>query len=294
MKNHQHRSNKDTSESTSLNAHPLRVTAPWLADAPRPITCLTAYDFTMAALLDKAGIDLILVGDSLASPMQGKGNTLPVTMDQMVYHCACVTAGVQRAFVVGDMPFLSYQVSTEEAVRNAGRLVQEGGVGGVKLEGGAPFADTIRAIVRAEIPVVGHIGLTPQSVNRMGGYRVQGKGKEGEKNFRSRTRSQILADARAVESAGAFCLVVEGVPSELGAEISREISIPTIGIGAGNSCRGQILVTHDMLGLSLRESPKFVKQFGNLQEAVLQSVVGYVSEVIAGNFPGPEHSYGDR
>jgi 3-methyl-2-oxobutanoate hydroxymethyltransferase len=221
----------------------------------------------MAALLDRAGIDIILVGDSLASIVQGKATTLPVTMDQMTYHCACVAAGVNRALVVGDMPFLSYQISPHDAVRNAGRLVQEGGVGAVKLEGGAVVADAIQAIVRAEIPVMGHVGLTPQSVHRMGGYRVQGKGISGDKNLRSR------------------------VPAELGSEITEALTIPTIGIGAGNGCRGQILVTHDMLGLSTREIPKFVKPFGAVGDAVVQSVQAYISEVHSHQFPGQEHSY---
>jgi len=270
---------------------PSRVTTPWIADAPRPITCLTAYDFTMAALLDRAGIDIVLVGDSLASIVQGKATTLPVTMDQMTYHCACVAAGVKRALVVGDMPFLSYQISPEDAVRNAGRLVQEGGVGAVKLEGGTVVADAIQAIIRAEIPVMGHVGLTPQSVHRMGGYRVQGKGMSGDKNLRSRTGQQIVDDAIAVEKAGAFCVVVEGVPAELGAEITAALTIPTIGIGAGSGCRGQILVTHDMLGLSTREIPKFVKPFGAVGDAVIQSVQAYILEVHSRQFPGQEYSY---
>ena len=270
---------------------PSRITTPWIADAPRPITCLTAYDYTMAALLDRAGVDIILVGDSLASVVQGKTTTLPVTMDQMTYHCACVAAGVKRALVVGDMPFLSYQISPEDAVRNAGRLVQEGGVGAVKLEGGAVVADAIKAIVRAEIPVMGHVGLTPQSVHRMGGYRVQGKGISGDKNLRSRTSQQIIDDAIAVEKAGAFCIVVEGVPTDLGSEITAALTIPTIGIGAGNDCRGQILVTHDMLGLSTREIPKFVKPFGAVGDAVVKSVQAYISEVHSHQFPGQEHSY---
>lgn len=276
-------------ETSSLE--PSRVTTPWIAEAPRPITCLTAYDFTMAAILDRAGVDIILVGDSLASIVQGRTTTLPVTMDQMAYHCKCVSSAVKRALAVGDMPFLSYQISPEEALKNAGRLIQEGGVSAVKLEGGSAIFDAIRAIVRAEIPVMGHVGLTPQAVHRMGGYRVQGKGIEGDKNLRSRSRQQIIDDAKSAEDAGAFCVVVEGVPAELGAEITASITIPTIGIGAGNSCRGQILVTHDMLGLSTREIPKFVKPFGALGEAMVQSVSSYIAEVHSGRFPGEEYSY---
>lgn len=279
------------SGNSQMRRSPSRVTVPWVADAPRPITCLTAYDYTMAVLLDQAGIDLILVGDSLGSVIQGKSTTLPVTMDQMTYHCACVSAGVQRALVVGDMPFMSYQSSVEEAVRNAGRLVKEGGVSAVKLEGGAVVADAIHAIVSAEIPVMGHVGLTPQSVNRMGGYRVQGKGSERDKNLRSRSSQQVIDDALAVEAAGAFCVVLEGVPAELAAEITKVVTIPTIGIGAGKTCRGQILVTHDMLGLSVRELPKFVKTFGALGDAMVHSVGAYIDEVLAGSFPAEEHSY---
>lgn len=281
---------KETGSAHTQRA-PSRVTVPWVAEAPRLITCLTAYDYTSAVLLDQAGIDVILVGDSLGSVIQGKSTTLPVTMDQMTYHCACVSVGVQRALVVGDMPFMSYQTSVEEAVRNAGRLVKEGGVSAVKLEGGSVVADAIHSIVKAEIPVMGHVGLTPQSVNRMGGYRIQGKGSELDKNLRSRSSQQVIDDALAVEAAGAFCVVLEGVPAELAGEITKILTIPTIGIGAGKTCRGQILVSHDMLGLSVRELPKFVKTFGALGDAMIHSVRAYIEEVLAGSFPGEEHSY---
>jgi 3-methyl-2-oxobutanoate hydroxymethyltransferase len=245
----------------------------------------------MARLLDTAGVDIILVGDSLSSPMQGKKTTLGVTMEQMCYHCKAVSSAVNRALVVGDMPFMSYQACIKDAVRNADRLVQEGGVSAIKLEGGLSMRETIRAIVQAEIPVMGHIGLTPQSFNRMGGYRIQGKGLAGEKQLRSRTAEQILEDALAVEEAGAFSVVLEGVPAELAAEITNRLNIPTIGIGAGGKCRGQILVTHDMLGLSLGEVPRFVKKFGSLSDIVQNLVSNYITEVQTGKFPDEEHSY---
>ncbi|MDX9710494.1 MAG: 3-methyl-2-oxobutanoate hydroxymethyltransferase, partial [Trichloromonas sp.] len=219
------------------------------------ITVLTAYDYPFARLMDLAGIDMILVGDSVGTVVAGYDNTLPVTLEEMLYHTRAVVRGTSSALVVTDMPFLSYQVDLAEARRNAGRLIKEGGAQAVKLEGGENIAATIRAIVDMDIPVVGHIGLTPQSIHRMGGFRVQGK-----EDLQAR---QLLADARAVEQAGAFALVLEGIPAPLAREITETVSIPTIGIGAGVHCDGQVLVIHDILGLCEKYSPKFVKRFAD-------------------------------
>lgn len=249
----------------------------------RKITMLTAYDYSMARLLDESGIDAILVGDSLGMTMQGGTTTLGVTLDQMVYHCKCVTRGVKRALVVGDMPFLTYHVSVEEAVRNAGRFVQEAGVNAVKLEGGVAMADTVRAIVRAQIPVMGHIGLTPQSVNVFGGFKIQGREEQKAR--------QLLDDALALEEAGVFAMVLEGVPQALAKLITERVSVPTIGIGAGKYCDGQVLVIHDMLGMYSDFTPKFVKQYARLNEAITQAVTGYIGEVREGSFPQPQHTF---
>ncbi|MGZ3459153.1 MAG: 3-methyl-2-oxobutanoate hydroxymethyltransferase, partial [Archangium sp.] len=219
-----------------------------LKQSGQKICMVTAYDATFARVLDEAGADVLLVGDSLGMVVQGHDSTLPVTLDQMVYHSAAVARGAKRALVVGDMPFMSYQVSVQEAVRNAGRLVAEGGVGGVKLEGGAEFADVVSAIVRASIPVMGHVGLTPQSVHKMGGYVVQGRDEDAAR--------KILEDAIALERAGCFSLVLEGVPLELARTISQRLSIPTIGIGAGKYCDGQVLVCYDLLGMNPDFKPK--------------------------------------
>ncbi|OEU59222.1 MAG: 3-methyl-2-oxobutanoate hydroxymethyltransferase [Desulfuromonadales bacterium C00003094] len=247
------------------------------------ITVLTAYDYPFARLMDQAGIDMVLVGDSVGVVVAGYDNTLPVTMDEMVYHTRAVARGVQQAFIIADLPFLSYQVDVVEARRNAGRLMQEGGAQAVKLEGGCNVATTIRAIVDMDIPVVGHIGLTPQSIHRMGGYRVQGKQAE--------QAQQLLADAHAVEEAGAFALVMEGIPATLAAEITAAVGIPTIGIGAGVDCDGQVLVIHDILGLCEKFSPKFVKRYADLAGTIRGGVEDYIREVRNGEFPGPEHSF---
>lgn len=247
------------------------------------IAMLTAYDYPFAKLLDEAGIDMVLVGDSVGSVVAGYDNTLPVTMEEMLYHSRAAARGLHRALLVVDMPFLSYQVDLREARLNAGRLVKEGGAQAVKLEGGVPVAETIRAIVDMDIPVVGHIGLTPQSIHRMGGYRVQGKQDEQAR--------QLLQDARAVQDAGAFAVVVEGVPAGLGKEITANLSIPTIGIGAGPDCDGQVLVLHDILGLFDKYAPKFVKRYIDLSGPIRQGVGDYVREVKEGVFPGPEHCF---
>ncbi|MCE9666278.1 3-methyl-2-oxobutanoate hydroxymethyltransferase [Myxococcus stipitatus] len=247
------------------------------------ICMVTAYDATFAHILDQSGADVLLVGDSLGMVIQGHESTLPVTMDQMVYHTAMVTRGARRAHVVADLPFMSYQVSVQDAVRNAGRLVSEGGAGSVKMEGGAEFADAVRAIVRASIPVMGHLGLTPQSVHKMGGYVVQGRDEEQAR--------RILDDALALEAAGAYALVLEGVPLELARTITQSLSIPTIGIGAGRHCDGQVLVCYDLLGMNPDFKPKFVKRFANLHGAITDAAGAYFSEVRDGMFPDEEHSF---
>jgi 3-methyl-2-oxobutanoate hydroxymethyltransferase len=244
---------------------------------------LTAYDFPTAQIVDQAGIDMILVGDSLGNVVQGLANTLPVTMDEMIYHTKMVSRGAVSAMVVGDMPFLSYQAHKAEAIRNAGRFLKETNAEAVKLEGGSQMAETIRAIVDAGIPVVAHIGLTPQYVHMMGGFKVQGRDEAA--------REKILADARAVQDAGAFSVVLEGIPASLGAEIHKALHIPTIGIGAGPDCDGQVLVLHDLLGLFERFTPKFAKKYVNLKEQAIKAVKEYKHEVEAGTFPSEEHSF---
>ena len=247
------------------------------------ITMITAYDYSMARILDENGIDAILVGDSLAMPIQGKDSTLEVTIDEMLYHCRCVSRGVKNAMIVGDMPFLTYHINTEEAVRNAGRFIQEGKAVAVKLEGGASMAGTVKAIVRAQIPVMGHIGLTPQSVNVFGGFKVQGKEVD--------TAKALIEDALALEEAGAFAIVLEAVPEMLAKLISEKVGIPTIGIGAGKYCDGQILVLHDMLGLYSDFTPKFVKQYANLRGAMAEAVGNYINEVRSQQFPEKQHTF---
>ncbi|HYB99276.1 MAG TPA: 3-methyl-2-oxobutanoate hydroxymethyltransferase [Candidatus Limnocylindrales bacterium] len=266
-----------------------KVTVPAIlaAKGERKLAMVTAYDFTFARLADRAGADLLLVGDSLGMVMQGCENTLSVTMDEMVYHTCMVARGHRRALVVGDMPFLSYQVSVADAVANAGRLIKEGGAEAVKLEGGVHVAETVARIAAMDIPVMGHIGLTPQSVHRMGGHKVQGRKPGREAGGRER----LLEDALALEDAGAFAVVIEGVPADLAAEITAELTIPTIGIGAGVHCDGQVLVLHDVLGLEDRLAPKFVKRYAELGSAAVDAMAQYVDEVRAAQFPTPAHSF---
>lgn len=252
-----------------------------------PIVAITAYDFPFTRIVDSAGIDLILVGDSLGMVVQGLDTTLPVSMDEMVYHCRMVTRARPRALVVGDLPFLSYQVNPSDAVANAGRLIKEGSVEAVKLEGGLAVAETIRAIASVDIPVMGHIGLTPQSVHRMGGHKVQGRAR-GEKPGQ---RDRVIADALAVEDAGAFAIVLEGIPRDLAAEITERLTIPTIGIGAGPDCDGQILVLHDVLGMSDRVSPRFAKRYAEVWHVASEAVRAYVEDVRSGVFPTDQHSF---
>ena len=257
-----------------------------MKQAGERITMLTAYDATFARLFDQGGIDVLLVGDSVGMVVQGQKSTLPVTMDQMVYHSAAVARGSQRAHLVGDLPFGSYQGSPDDAVKNAMRLVSEGGMEAVKLEGGAEYAEVIARIVRAGVPVMGHLGLTPQSVHKLGGYVVQGRSEE--------KAQKLLADARALEAAGCYSLVLEAIPAPLAAEITLAVSIPTIGIGAGASCDGQVLVSYDLLGLNPDFSPKFVKRYADLAGIIGEAVAQYLGEVRTGAFPGPEHSFGSE
>ena len=263
-----------------------KVTAPEIMKRKQTgekITALTAYDYSFARILDDAGIDILLVGDSLGSVIQGHESTLPVTLEEMIYHTRAVARGRKRALVVADMPFLSYQVSLEEAKRNAGRFLSEGGAEAVKIEGGVPMLETIEAIVQIGIPVMGHVGLTPQSIHRFGCYRVQGKEKE--------QREKILQDALAVEEGGAFSIVLEGIPMDLAQEITRRLSIPTIGIGAGMHCDGQVLVVHDMLGLFDKYTPKFVKRYAELRDVMADAVKRFIADVRGGSFPDDEHSF---
>lgn len=247
------------------------------------ITLLTAYDYPTARLLDEAGIDILLVGDSVGNVILGYENTLPVTMDEMIHHTRAVARGTRRAFVVGDMPFLSYQVSVAEAIRNGGRFLQEGGAQGVKLEGGRERAETVRALVETGIPVMGHLGLTPQSVHQLGGYRVQGRTEEAAR--------RLIEDALILEEAGIFALVLECVPAKVAAEVTSRLRVPTLGIGAGPACDGQVLVTHDLLGLTGKKVPKFVKQYASLYEQIAAAIRDFQAEVREGKFPGPEHCY---
>ena len=249
----------------------------------RKITMLTAYDATFMRILDEAGVDVVLVGDSLGMVIQGGTGTTSVTMDDMIYHARIVSRGVTHAHLLVDMPFMSYQASVEEAVRNAGRLVKEGGAESVKLEGGRERADAVRAIDQAGIPVMAHIGLTPQSVNKIGGFKVQGKDQA--------QAMRLLEDAKALEEAGAYALLLECVPAPLAAEITQTVSIPTIGIGAGAGCDGQVLVIYDMLGMNNTFNPRFAKRYANLHGAITNAVQTYVDEVRGGVFPAKENSF---
>jgi 3-methyl-2-oxobutanoate hydroxymethyltransferase len=248
----------------------------------KPITMLTAYDYSTAVAVDMAGIDMILVGDSLGMVVLGYENTLPVTMDDMIHHCKPVARGSRYAMLIGDMPFMSYQASVDEAVRNAGRFLQEGGMDAVKLEGGRERLQAVSAIISAGIPVMGHLGLTPQSVHQMGGFRAQGKTAQAAKN--------LLDDALALHEAGCFALVLETIPARLARLVSERIEIPTIGIGAGVGCDGQVLVTHDLCGLFDRFTPRFVKKYADLNGEMARAFETYKSDVQSLVFPGDEHS----
>ena len=247
------------------------------------ITMLTAYDYPTARILDACGVEILLVGDSVGSVLAGYENTLPVTVDEIIYHCRAVAKGRTNALLVADMPFMSYQISVEDAKRNAGRMIKEGMAEGVKIEGGVNMQAEIEAICDIDIPVMAHIGLTPQSVHRMGGYRIQGR--------EEKQRQKLLEDAQAVEEAGAFAVVLEVVPASLAKDISAQLTIPTIGIGAGVHCDGQVLVINDLLGLSGEFRPKFVKRYAHLEPAITKAAEEYIKEVKAGSFPQDEHTF---
>lgn len=249
-----------------------------------PVTMVTAYDYPSALLADRAEIELILVGDSLGMVVLGLESTVPVTMEEMLHHCRAVARGAKHALLIGDLPFLSYQVSVSEAVRNAGRFLKESGMDGVKLEGGEAVARTVEAIVDAGIPVMGHIGLTPQSVSKLGGYRVQGR--------TARAAMSMLEDALALQEAGCFAVVLEAVPAPVAEAITARLHIPTVGIGAGPGCDGQVLVYHDMLGMFDRFTPRFVKQYANLNRQILDALSSFREDITTGRFPDADHVYG--
>ncbi|MBL8626823.1 MAG: 3-methyl-2-oxobutanoate hydroxymethyltransferase [Myxococcales bacterium] len=264
---------------TRVTTHSLRAQKA----AGDKICMLTAYDATFARLLDDSGIDILLVGDSLGMVIQGHDTTLPVTMEDIIYHCRAVVRGTRRAQVVGDMPFMSYQESIEQGVRNAGRLMKEGGCHAVKLEGGAQHAALVARMTATGIPVMGHIGLTPQSVHQFGGFKVQGKGADAV--------AKLTADARALEEAGAYAIVLEGIPAEVAREVTAALTIPTIGIGAGVGCDGQVLVIYDLLGMDERFKPKFVRRYANLATTIREATGRYVADVKGGAFPADAESF---
>ena len=269
----------ESSKSRKVTTRSLRQ----MKERGDPIAALTAYDFLTAELLDRAGIDVILVGDSAGMVVQGLDTTVGVTMEQMLYHCQVVSRGVERALVVGDMPFMSYQINADEALRNAGRLIKESGVEAVKVEGGEKLCDTVRRIVDVGIPVMGHLGLTPQSIHKFGTYQVRATEPE--------EADEVRRDALALAEAGAFALVIEKVPAQLASEVARSVDIPVIGIGAGAGCDGQILVTQDMLGLYTRFHPRFVRRYAELGVAMLGAFESYQRDVKARKFPSDDESY---
>lgn len=270
-----------------MSAGPAKTTVPALrarkGQGP-PIVALTAYDFPMAAMLDEAGVDVILVGDSLGMVVLGHDTTLPVDMDAMVHHTAAAARARPAALLVADMPFLSFTISREEAVRNAGRLVREGGAEAVKIEGGGSRSAIIRAVVEADVPVMGHLGLTPQAVHALGGFRVQAR--EGG------AAERLLEELKAVEEAGVFAVVLEGIPADVAERLTAQATVPTIGIGAGPACDGQILVTHDILGLSRGPVPRFARRYADLSSATIEAVRTFAADVTAGRFPAPAETYG--
>jgi 3-methyl-2-oxobutanoate hydroxymethyltransferase len=276
--------NGSTSDNTKVTVPDLLQRKTLAAGSQsKKITCLTAYDYPTARLIDEAGVDVVLVGDSLAMVMLGHDSTLPLTLDEALHHTKAVRRGVARALVVADMPYGSYHGDISESLRNAMRFVKEAGAEAVKIEGGERRLELIARLTEAEIPVMGHIGLTPQSVNALGGYRVQGK--------TPNAAEQVLRDARAVEAAGAFSIVLEAIPRELAAEITKAVRIPTIGIGAGPDCDGQVLVLHDLLGLTFQNPPKFARRYANVGEAISKAVREYCADVESGRFPTDAESY---
>lgn len=274
-----------STESTS--ERPPKVTTQTVVNMKRQgekISMLTAYDFTMAHIIDQAGIDIILVGDSAANVMAGYETTVPMTLDHMIYHTSCVRRGVEHALVIADMPFMSYQLTPKEALNNAGRMMKEAGAHGIKLEGGKAVIKTVKKIVAAGIPVMGHLGLTPQSIYQFGTYRVRAR-EEEEANT-------LIEDADALEKAGCFALVLEKIPAPLAKKVTEAISIPTIGIGAGQQCDGQVLVVHDMLGLNKEFNPRFLRRYADLGSDMTEAVQQYISDVKSGDFPNEEEEYG--
>ena len=247
------------------------------------ISMLTAYDFTMASIIDQAGVEIILVGDSASNVMAGYDTTVPMTMDHMIYHTSCVSRGVERALVIGDMPFMSYQVTPNEALRSAGRMMKEAGAHGVKLEGGQAVVETVEKIVNAGIPVMGHLGLTPQSIYKFGTYKVRATEDE--------EAQALIDDAKALEKAGCFSIVLEKIPANLAAKVTAAISIPTIGIGAGAECDGQVLVVHDMLGLNKEFKPRFLRRYADLDFNITEAVQQYISDIKSGDFPNEDEEY---
>ncbi len=274
------------STAKSDNSRPEKVTTRTVVDMKEKgekISMLTAYDYTMARLVDSGGVDVILVGDSAGNVMAGYETTLPMNMDQMMYHTSCVVRGVERALVVADLPFMSYQVTTKEALINAGKMMKETGAHAVKLEGGKPVVDTVKQIVNAGIPVMGHLGLTPQSIYKFGTYKVRAtQDDEAE---------ELLKDARRLEKAGCFAIVLEKIPTKLAKQVTEELSIPTIGIGAGDACDGQVLVLHDMLGLNKDFHPRFIRRYADLQESITDAVGNYVKDVKSLDFPSKKEQY---
>ncbi len=267
--------------------NPVKITTQTVVEMKQKgekISMLTAYDFTMARILDTAGIDVLLVGDSASNVMAGNQTTVPITLDHMIYHTQCVVRGVDRALVIADMPFMSYQVTPKEALTNAGRLMKEAGAHAVKLEGGAAITETVKKIVDAGIPVMGHLGLTPQSIYQFGTYQVRAK-EEAE-------AEKLLEDAHKLQEAGAFALVLEKIPSGLAAKVTHSLGIPTIGIGAGNACDGQVLVVHDMLGMNKNFSPRFLRRYADLESIMSEAVKQYISDVKSLDFPNEKEQYG--
>lgn len=265
---------------------PAKVTTQTVVDMKlngEKISMLTAYDFTMARIIDQAGIDVILVGDSASNVMAGYETTVPMTLDHMIYHSSCVVRGVDRALVIADLPFMSYQVTSKEALTNAGRMMKEAGVHGVKLEGGKPVIKTINKIVEAGIPVMGHLGLTPQSIYKFGTYKVRAT--------EEREAGQLIKDAKRLEEAGCFSLVLEKIPADLAEEVTAQLSIPTIGIGAGRQCDGQVLVTHDMLGLNKDFKPRFLRRYADMHTSMTESVQNYIKDIKSGDFPNEKEQY---
>jgi len=276
-----------STQKKSSNSRPAKVTTQTVVDMKRngeKISMLTAYDYTMARIIDAAGIDVILVGDSASNVMAGYETTVPMTMDHMIYHATCVVRGVDRALVIADLPFMSYQVTSKEALISAGRMMKEAGVHGVKVEGGKPIVDTVRKIVDAGIPVMGHLGLTPQSIYKFGTYKVRATEDEEAES--------LIEDAKSLEEAGCFSLVLEKIPAKLAKQVTEALSIPTIGIGAGAACDGQVLVIHDMLGLNKEFNPRFLRRYADLHTVMTESVQKYIDDIKKGDFPNEEEQYG--